>query len=205
MDIGKMYDFSLSIAKYLNIKYQSRESFGSHFAIIFGDEYIMYTQPFSDYNEKISYINTACLIMKAFKATGYIVINESWTLPQSVVAGLTREQIKDIQTKGISDHPERVELLAIVGENDTHHLMANHSIQRNDQGQIQYLHKVEDVAPPVMEKTEEFYSRGLFTDCLRKSNDLIVPEEMLSITRNAFKSSVQRVSDLDASINRLLN
>lgn len=205
MKAEKLHSVALTIAKYLSLKYQGDDQIASHFVIFFGDELVIYSQHFSNLQEKLAFRNTACLIMKAFDATGYIVLNEAWALPSAVMEGLSREQFLAIQRKGIDTHPDRLEILSINGENNTHLLMANHNIHRSESGGIIGFEEAESSVPAIIDKSELANSEGIFANCLKVAAELQVPDFLMNATRSAFSSSRQKISDVEAQFALMIN
>lgn len=205
MNIEKMQSIAIIAAKYLSIKFQDVPQVQSHFIILFGNNMIIYSQSFSNEEEKMMFRNTACLIMKAFNATGYIILNEAWSLPESMLNSLTLNEVKAIQRAGLENHPDRIELLAITGENDTHLLMTHHKILRNETGGITHFEQMDTGHPEVFEKNELTRAEGIFTNCLIAAREIEISDFILESAKTAFTPAIQTIDSLEEQLKIKIN
>lgn len=205
MNIEKMHSVALTIAKYLSIKHQGEEQIASHFVILFDDKLVIYPGGFVDDEEKLMYRNTACVLMRAFNATGYFLLTEAWTLPSSVLEGLSRHEVASIQHAGICNHPARREILAIWGENDTHVLMANNSIARDESGGVTLLEQLNSDLPPFSPKSKDLHAEGIFSNCLQVCRELDVPDAVLSAVRQRFSTTIETIQSIEEQLRLMVN
>jgi hypothetical protein len=95
-----------------------------------GEHYVVPMPPLDDPD---LLAKLARMLMQHLNAVAYVHMDEAWTLPKDKLPQ-TREEADKIFSAGISEHPDRVEIVVFTAEDQTGLTMAHRDIIRPQRG-----------------------------------------------------------------------
>jgi hypothetical protein len=210
LDINSLNLLAINVRKLIALDNHGDDSFGSTFVVVFGNKLFLMSVPgFNSQEEKYQFKVITSSLLKAFSADACLHLTEAWTLPQSVVDGLSQSQLDDVLCHGISNHPGRQEILNIYIENKDMKAMSQGVIVRDSDGGL--LDFTDHKITVEIKKSEEADGSakasmtGIFVDFFNESEILNIPDDFLLKMKNHFQKDIMTIIELEEKLKFKIN